>query len=73
MAIKVLLDADPGIDDSIALLLALFASELEVVGITTVADNVPVDLAAQNALRVVELYWSLFGGTGNTGKNLCCC
>lgn len=55
MAAKVLLDMDPGIDDSLALLLALGSPELQVVGITTVSGNVPAELGAKNALRVLEL------------------
>ena len=38
---KVIIDCDPGIDDSLALMLALTSPELEVVGITTVSGNVP--------------------------------
>jgi pyrimidine-specific ribonucleoside hydrolase len=46
---------DGGIDDALALILALRSPELEVAGITAVSGNVPVDQAAINALRVVEL------------------
>lgn len=49
------MDQDGGIDDALALILALRSSELEVVGITAVSGNVPVEQAAVNALRVVEL------------------
>jgi len=38
---KVIIDCDPGIDDSLALLLALKSKELEVLGITIVCGNVP--------------------------------
>lgn len=51
----VLLDVDPGIDDALAILLALRSPELKVVGITVVAGNVEVDLGLQNALKLVEL------------------
>ena len=51
---KVILDCDPGIDDSLALMLALASPELEVLGITTVCGNVPADLGARNALKVLE-------------------
>ncbi len=52
----VVIDCDPGQDDAIALLLA-FASpdELDIVAVTTVSGNVPLELTATNALRVVEL------------------
>ena len=46
---------DGGIDDALALILALRSPELDVAGITAVSGNVPVEQAATNALRVVEL------------------
>jgi len=46
---------DGGIDDALALILAMRTNVLEVSGITAVSGNVPVDKAAINALRVVEL------------------
>ena len=52
--LKVILDMDPGIDDALALLLALCSPELEVVAITTVAGNAPAHMTATNALRVLE-------------------
>ena len=51
---KVIIDCDPGIDDSLALMLALESPELEVLGITTVCGNVPADLGAQNVLKVLQ-------------------
>lgn len=39
---KVIIDTDPGVDDALAILLALASPELDVVGITTVCGNVPV-------------------------------
>jgi len=54
MAIPVLIDCDPGRDDAVALMLALGSPELEVLGITTVAGNVPLDKTTPNALRVLE-------------------
>ncbi len=52
----IIIDCDPGKDDAVALLLA-FASpaELDVVAVTTVAGNVPLDLTADNARRICEL------------------
>jgi purine nucleosidase len=51
----VLIDTDPGIDDALALILALRSPELEVRGITTVHGNVPVDRATRNAFRILDL------------------
>ncbi len=53
---KIIIDCDPGIDDAVSLLLALAApDELDVLGITTVAGNVPLKLTARNARIVREL------------------
>jgi purine nucleosidase len=52
---KIIIDTDPGQDDAIALLLALASPELEVVGVTCVAGNVPLSLTTRNALLVCEL------------------
>jgi purine nucleosidase len=52
---SIIIDCDPGQDDAIALLLALASAELEVLGITTVAGNVPLRLTSLNALKVREL------------------
>ena len=41
---KVIIDCDPGIDDSLALMLALSMEELEVLGITVVCGNSPVEM-----------------------------
>ena len=51
----IIIDTDPGQDDAIAILAALASPELEVLGITTVAGNVPLELTARNALILVEL------------------
>ena len=51
----IIIDCDPGQDDAVALLLALASPELEVVAVTTVAGNVPLELTAKNARRVCEL------------------
>ena len=54
MAIKMLFDTDPGVDDAMALLLALVSPELEVVGVTTVFGNHEVAQTTRNAVRVLE-------------------
>jgi len=46
---------DGGIDDALAIVLALKSPELEVAGITAVSGNVSVEQATVNALRVIEL------------------
>ncbi|QUH20642.1 nucleoside hydrolase [Alkaliphilus sp. B6464] len=51
---KVIIDCDPGIDDSLAIMLALSSRELEVLGITIVYGNVPTKLGAENALKVLK-------------------
>ena len=51
---KVVLDMDPGIDDALALILALKSPEIEVLGITTVAGNAPVETTTANARRLLE-------------------
>ncbi len=52
---RVLIDCDPGIDDALALFLALASPELSVEAITVVAGNVPVAQGVDNALRLLEL------------------
>jgi pyrimidine-specific ribonucleoside hydrolase len=51
----VIIDCDPGIDDALAIFMALASDELHVVGISTAAGNVPVEHTAKNALQLVEL------------------
>lgn len=55
----VIIDCDPGIDDSLALMLALSSPELRVAGITTVCGNVPADLGAENALKILKFMGQL--------------
>ena len=53
---KIIIDTDPGQDDAVAILLALASPEdLEVLGITAVAGNVPLPLTQKNARIVCEL------------------
>nr|WP_321252532.1 nucleoside hydrolase [uncultured Ruegeria sp.] len=53
---KIIIDTDPGQDDAVAILLALASpEEVEVLGITAVAGNVPLELTAKNARIVCEL------------------
>ncbi|MFZ3582311.1 nucleoside hydrolase [Loktanella sp. DJP18] len=52
---KIIIDTDPGQDDAVAILLALASPELEVMGITAVAGNVPLSLTQRNARIICEL------------------
>jgi purine nucleosidase len=52
---KIIIDTDPGQDDAVAILLALASPELEVLGITAVAGNVPLARTEVNARKTVEL------------------
>ncbi|MEO1549390.1 MAG: nucleoside hydrolase [Pseudomonadota bacterium] len=52
---KIIIDTDPGQDDAVAILLALASPELQVLGITAVAGNVPLALTQVNARKIVEL------------------
>ena len=56
MARKIIIDTDPGQDDAVAILLALASpDELDLLGITAVAGNVPLALTQRNARIVCEL------------------
>jgi len=55
MPTRVIIDTDPGVDDALAILLALRSPELEVLAITTVCGNVPVEQATRNLFRVLNL------------------
>lgn len=49
-----MIDTDPGVDDAIALLMALSSPEIDVIGLTTTAGNVPIGPATRNALAILE-------------------
>lgn len=51
---RVIIDCDPGIDDSLALMLALNSDEIEVIGITIVCGNSPVEMGFENAKKVLH-------------------
>src|SRR6202022_5102695 len=54
--LPLIIDTDPGLDDAVAILLALAApEELEVLGIVAVAGNLPLASTERNARRVCEL------------------
>lgn len=55
MATKIIIDTDPGIDDTFAVCTALRSPELEVVGLTSVFGNATIGHTTLNSLRLVEL------------------
>lgn len=52
---KIIIDTDPGVDDTMAIFFALRSPELDVIGLTTIFGNVHTDLATFNALRLMEI------------------
>ncbi|PWU03199.1 MAG: hypothetical protein C5B51_19345 [Terriglobia bacterium] len=52
---RVIIDTDPGVDDAIALLMAMRSPDLKIEGITPVAGNVPLEFTLPNALRLLEI------------------
>lgn len=57
MRLPILLDTDPGIDDAVAIAAALFAPELKLQLLTTVAGNVSVEKTTRNALQLLH-FWN---------------
>src|SRR3954469_22030474 len=51
---KIIIDCDPGIDDAVALAMALFDPRLEVVAVTAVAGNVSAERATLNVQALIE-------------------
>jgi purine nucleosidase len=51
---KVILDCDPGVDDALAIMLAVNSEEVSLEGITTVHGNVSLEQANTNALRLLD-------------------
>ena len=51
----VILDVDPGHDDAVAVMLACGAPALDLLAVTTVAGNAPLEKTTRNALRVLSL------------------
>ncbi|KFK36524.1 hypothetical protein AALP_AA4G135500 [Arabis alpina] len=52
---KLIIDTDPGIDDSMAIMMAFQTPELEILGLTTVFGNVLIEDATRNALALCEI------------------
>ena len=55
MVRKLLIDTDPGVDDAMAILMALASPEFDVVGLTTIFGNAATQVTTQNALTLVEV------------------
>ena len=64
----VVIDTDPGVDDALAILLALRSPELALVGGTTVCGNVPVEQATRNLYRVLQVAGSASTDTLAIGR-----
>jgi purine nucleosidase len=60
MTKRIIIDTDPGVDDSFTFLLALASPEIKLEALTTTQGNVTVEKATRNALSVLEL-----GGAGH--------
>lgn len=57
MRLPIFLDTDPGIDDAVAIAAAIFAPELDLQLMTTVAGNVSVEKTTRNALQLLH-FWN---------------
>lgn len=55
MTRKIIIDCDPGQDDAVALFLAFASPELDILGITTVGGNVPLELTHRNARMMCDI------------------
>lgn len=55
MARPLIIDCDPGTDDAVALLLAFASPEFDLLGVTTVAGNLPLTVTSTNALKICEV------------------
>ena len=52
--IKLIIDTDPGVDDAVAILMALAVPEIKILGLTTVGGNVPLARTTRNALALLQ-------------------
>lgn len=55
MGRKLLIDVDTGVDDALAIILALSQPDVELLGITCVNGNINVDQVCKNTLRVLKV------------------
>ena len=54
MSRKIIIDTDPGVDDTMAIFYALRSPELEILGLTSIFGNGYTDICTANALRLLE-------------------
>ena len=54
MTIRLIIDCDTGSDDAVAIMAAATHPELELIGVTTVNGNVPLENTTENSLRVLD-------------------
>jgi inosine-uridine nucleoside N-ribohydrolase len=52
--IKLIIDTDPGVDDAVAILMALAVPKIKILGLTTVGGNVPLARTTRNALALLQ-------------------
>ena len=52
---KIILDCDPGMDDSMAIVMAAKSEEIDLLAVTTVNGNYPAEVTASNARKILEL------------------
>ncbi len=52
---KIIIDTDTGSDDAAAIIMAAYSRDIQILGVTTVAGNVPLEQAAQNAMATLEV------------------
>lgn len=52
--IPIIIDTDPGVDDAMAILMALASPELDVLGLTTIFGNASTEVTTRNALALLE-------------------
>jgi purine nucleosidase/pyrimidine-specific ribonucleoside hydrolase len=52
---KILIDTDPGMDDTLAIILAIKSRAVQLLGISSVAGNYPIEVTTKNALKTLEL------------------
>lgn len=53
---KIIFDCDPGLDDALALLIAVSQKDWDILGVTTIAGNSLIEYTTQNALDLLEYY-----------------
>lgn len=61
---KIIIDTDPGIDDSLAIAYAIAHPDIDIIGLTTIFGNVTIDQATTNALQILPA----FGGRADVAR-----